>query len=139
MDGRVGFKAETSIMAQNDNSCQIQVNLENSSQTGAATIIDLRPGHNDYNVLWESNVSQTLDDDVWYDVYAVYNRLTGDWYGELDSFGMRSGTRAAQPDDDFSIIMLDICNCINMYLDYLYLRYFIEPEPTYSLGGEETL
>ncbi|MHC4360419.1 MAG: hypothetical protein ACYSTN_06455 [Planctomycetota bacterium] len=137
MNGRVGFKAETRIMAENDNLCQIAVVLQNSSFTGGVPIIDFRVGHNDYIILWDSFVPKTLDDDVWYEATAVYNRLTGDWYGEFANDGVVSGTRTAQPDDDFSTIMFDICNGINMYLDYLYLRYFIEPEPSYSLGTEE--
>ena len=79
-----------------------------------------------------------MDDDVWYEATAVYNQLTGEWYGEFAKDGLRYGIREPQPDDDFSIILLDVCNGINMYLDYLYLRYFIEPEPSYSLGEEES-
>ena len=78
-----------------------------------------------------------MDDDVWYEATAVYNRLTGDWYGEFANDGIMFGNRPAQPNDDFSTIMFDICNNINMYLDYLYFRYYIEPEPSYSLGEEE--
>jgi hypothetical protein len=137
MDGRVGFKAETRIMAENDYLCQLQVGLKNSSYTAGVPIIDFRPGHNDYSVLWDSDVPKTLDDDVWYDAYAVYNRLTGQWYGEFANDGIRAGIRTPQVDDDFSRIYLDICNGINMYLDYLYLRYFIEPEPNYALGAEQ--
>ncbi len=139
MDGRAGFKAETRIKAENDNLCQIAVMLGDSNSTGQIPIINFRVGHNDYQILWDDSVSKTLDDDVWYDAYAVYDRLTGDWYGEFADDGIVSGTRAAQPGDDFSTIMFDICNGINMYLDYLYLRYFIEPEPTYNFGEEESL
>jgi len=137
MNGRVGFKAETRIMAENDNWCQIAVSLGDSSHAPKVPLIDFRVGHNDYSVLWDSDVPKDLHDDVWYEATAVYNRLTGDWYGEFAGDGTKSGTRPAQVDDDFSIIMLDICNGINMYLDYLYLRYFIEPEPGYGLGAEE--
>ncbi|MHC4574208.1 MAG: TolB family protein [Planctomycetota bacterium] len=33
--------------------------------------------------------------------------------------------------------MIASCNDTTPVVDYIYLRYFIEPEPTYSLGGEE--
>ena len=137
MNGRVGFKAETKIMAENDNLCQIVVILADSNSVPKIAIPDFRVGHNDYYMLWSSRVSKTLSDNVWYEATAVYNRLTGDWYGDFAGDPNVSGTRTPQEDDDFSIIMLDICNNINMYLDYLYLRYFIEPEPSHSLGGEE--
>jgi len=137
MNGRVGFKAETRIMAENDNWCQIQIELGDSNSVPVLSVLDFRVGHNDYHILWDSFVPKNLDDDVWYEATAVYNRLTGNWHGEFANDGTRSGTRPAQVDDDFSIIMLDICNGINMYLDYLYLRYFIEPEPGYALGAEE--
>ena len=136
MNGRAGFKAETRIMAENDNWCQIQVVLGYPTGTGVP-IIDFRVGHNDYIILWDDFVPKSLDDDVWYEATAVYNRLTGEWYGEFANDGIRYGIRTPQVDDDFSTIYFDICNGINMYLDYLYLRYFIEPEPGYSLGEEE--
>lgn len=138
MNDRAGFKAETRIMAENDNWCQIMVILANSAGVGGVPILDFRVGHNDYIVLWDSFVPKSLDDDVWYEATAVYNRLTGVWYGEFANDGVRAGIRTPQEDDDFSTIMFDICNGINMYLDYLYLRYFIEPEPSYSLGPEES-
>ncbi|NQT19473.1 MAG: SUMF1/EgtB/PvdO family nonheme iron enzyme, partial [Planctomycetes bacterium] len=137
MDNRVGFKAETRIMAENDYLCQVQVMLRNPQGTKWVPIADLRVGHNDYGVLWSGHIGKTLDDDVWYEATGMYDRLTGAWYGEFANDGLKSGIRPPQEDDDFSIIGLDICNNINIFVDYIYLRYWADPEPDYVLGEEQ--
>lgn len=133
MDQRPGFRADIRIMAENDRLCQIGVILGNNSGS-QITVLDFRVGHNDYIVLWSPSVLKTLDDDVWYEATAVYSRLNGSWYGEFANDGLISGVRAPQAGDDFSRVTLDICNNINMYLDYLYLRYYTEPEPSWTIS-----
>jgi len=137
MDKMPGLKAETKMMVLNSRSCQGQIVLGGwDFGSGGFPIPDISAGHNRYAIGYSGLISKTINPNQWYTAEFVYNRLTGDWYGTLNG-ELVSGNRPALGSDDFSTILVADCFGNNPRVDYIYLRYFIEPEPSYSLGPEE--
>ena len=137
MDKMPGLKAETKMMVLNSRSCQGQIVLGGwDFGSGGFPIPDISAGHNRYAIGYSGLISKTINPNQWYTAEFVYNRLTGDWYGTLNG-ELVSGNRPALGSDDFSTIIVSGCNGNDPRVDYIYLRYFIEPEPSCSLGPEE--
>lgn len=131
MNGRVGIKTETKMMVLNNMICQGQISLSWGYPIG-----NISGGHNRYALAFSDLISKSISPNTWYTSETIYNRLTGDWYGNFDG-DVTTGNRPALVSDDFSTIMVAGCNSNDPRVDYIYLRYFIEPEPNYSLGEEE--
>ncbi len=142
MDGRVGIKTEAKMMVLNCRLCQGQIRLAPPGEWPGLSILHLSCGHQDFSVGFSPRLHHPVTANTWYASEFVYNRLTGDWRSKLkDEFNVDlelvAGNRPALESDDFSTIIIAGCNNNNPRVDYIYLRYFIEPEPSYSLGEEE--
>jgi len=131
MDGRVGIKTEAKMKVLNNRWCQAQISL-----SWQYPVHNISVGHSRYSLAFSDLISKSLSTDTWYIAETVYNRLTGDWYCTFDG-ELTTGNRPALESDDFSTIMIASCNGTTPVVDYVYLRYFIEPEPNYTLGEEE--
>ena len=130
---------EWNLKVQNDNACQVGIPINNGSSIFQSP--NLRPGQNDYNLGFSDVVAQSLSSGVYYAGYSYWNKLNGTWFGRLDSsLPIQSGTLypASKQGRNFTQIKIDICNNINMYLDYFRVYGYIEPKPTYKIGAEET-
>ena len=130
-NNRVGMRTEARMMVLNSRWCQAQISLD-----WKYSIANLSVGHSRYNIAFSDLITRSLSTNTWYTYETVYNRLTGDWWGTINGERV-SGNRPALPTDDLSEITLADCNGNNARVDYVYLRYFIEPEPIYALGAEE--
>ena len=131
MDGRVGIKTEARMKVLNNRWCQGLISL-----SWQYTVHHISVGHSRYQLAFSDLISKSLSTNTWYIAETVYNRLTGDWYCTFDG-ELTTGNRPALESDDFSTIMIASCNGTTPVVDYIYLRYFIEPEPGCSLGEEE--
>ncbi len=142
MDSRVGIKTEAKMTVLNCRLCQGEIRLAPPGGWPGLSIIHLSCGHRDFSVGFSPRLYHPVTANTWYIAEFVYNRLTGDWYGKLKNesnvdLELVAGNRPALESDDFSTIIVSGCNGNNPRVDYIYLRYFIEPEPSYSLGEEE--
>lgn len=145
MDNVPGLKTEAKMKVLNCRSCQGQIVLggcDGGWGLGSFQLIHLSCGHQDFSVGYSDRLYHPVTANTWYASEFVYNRLTGDWHGKLkNESGVElesvAGNRPALESDEFSTIIVSGCNNNNPRVDYIYLRYFIEPEPDYTLGEEE--